>query len=103
MKLFEDLVSAATDIKRVFGQRDQDIEWAYMKGQIYIVQSRPFVPGGLDRIKQDLQDSDRDWFDNRQALSGISPTQCLASTVTAIMHTGITTTQVAGWRSCSRR
>ncbi|HJU92170.1 MAG TPA: PEP/pyruvate-binding domain-containing protein [Pyrinomonadaceae bacterium] len=40
------LVRAATDIKRVFGQRDQDIEWAYMKGQIYIVQSRPFVPGG---------------------------------------------------------
>ena len=40
------LVRAATDIKRVFGQRDQDIEWAYMKGQIYIVQSRPYVPGG---------------------------------------------------------
>ena len=40
------LVRAATDIKRVFGQRDQDIEWAYMKGQIYIVQSRPFIPGG---------------------------------------------------------
>ena len=28
---------AALDIKRVFGNRDQDIEWAYMKGQIYIV------------------------------------------------------------------
>ena len=40
------LVRAATDIKRVFGSRDQDIEWAYMKGQIYIVQSRPFIPGG---------------------------------------------------------
>ena len=40
------LVRAAKDIKRVFGERDQDIEWAYMKGQIYIVQSRPFVPGG---------------------------------------------------------
>jgi rifampicin phosphotransferase len=40
------LVRAATGIKRVFGQRDQDIEWAYMKGQIYIVQSRPFIPGG---------------------------------------------------------
>ena len=36
------LVKATTDIKRVFGNRDQDIEWAYMKGQIYIVQSRPF-------------------------------------------------------------
>lgn len=40
------LVRAATSIKRVFGSRDQDIEWAYMKGQIYIVQARPFIPGG---------------------------------------------------------
>ncbi len=40
------LVGAATRIKRVFGSRDQDIEWAYMKGQIYIVQSRPFIAGG---------------------------------------------------------
>jgi hypothetical protein len=40
------LVSAATAIRRVFGNRDQDIEWAYMKGQIYIVQSRPFIAGG---------------------------------------------------------
>jgi hypothetical protein len=40
------LVSAATAIRRVFGRREQDIEWAYMKGQIYIVQSRPFIVGG---------------------------------------------------------
>ena len=40
------LVAAAAAIKRVFGSRDQDIEWAYMKGQIYIVQSRPFIAGG---------------------------------------------------------
>lgn len=39
------LVRAATSIKRLFGS-DQDIEWAYMKGQIYIVQSRPYIPGG---------------------------------------------------------
>ncbi len=39
------LVRAAMIIKRVFANRDQDIEWAYMKGQIYIVQSRPFIPG----------------------------------------------------------
>lgn len=39
------LVRAATGIKRVFANKDQDIEWAYMKGQIYIVQSRPFVRG----------------------------------------------------------
>ena len=40
------LVTAANAIKRVFRARDQDIEWAYMKGQIYIVQSRPFIAGG---------------------------------------------------------
>lgn len=40
------LVKAALDIKRLFRMRDQDIEWAYMKGEIYIVQSRPFIPGG---------------------------------------------------------
>ncbi|HEY5884360.1 MAG TPA: PEP/pyruvate-binding domain-containing protein [Pyrinomonadaceae bacterium] len=39
------LVRAAGSIKRVFGSRDQDIEWAYMNGQIYIVQSRPFISG----------------------------------------------------------
>jgi len=40
------LVRAATSIRRVFSNREQDIEWAYMKGQIYIVQSRPFIAGG---------------------------------------------------------
>jgi phosphoenolpyruvate synthase/pyruvate phosphate dikinase len=40
------LAAAAARIKRLFGGKDQDIEWAYMKGQIYIVQSRPFIPGG---------------------------------------------------------
>lgn len=40
------LVTAAGAIRRVFAGRDQDIEWAYMKGQIYIVQSRPFIAGG---------------------------------------------------------
>ena len=39
------LVTAATAIKRVFGSRDQDIEWAYLNGQIYIVQARPFISG----------------------------------------------------------
>jgi len=38
-------VRAASAIRRVFASRDQDIEWAYMKGQIYIVQSRPFIAG----------------------------------------------------------
>src|SRR5437879_78195 len=40
------LVQAALEIRRVFGNREQDIEWAYMKGQLYIVQSRPFISGG---------------------------------------------------------
>src|SRR6185295_17211970 len=37
------LAAAAASIKRVFGEKEQDIEWAYMKGQIYIVQARPFI------------------------------------------------------------
>ncbi len=37
------LVKAARGIKRVFGGKDQDIEWIFMGGQIYIVQARPFV------------------------------------------------------------
>jgi phosphoenolpyruvate synthase/pyruvate phosphate dikinase len=40
------LAAAAARIKRLFRGKDQDIEWAYMKGQIYIVQSRPFISGG---------------------------------------------------------
>jgi hypothetical protein len=40
------LARAASRIKNVFGGREQDIEWVYMRGQIYIVQSRPFVQGG---------------------------------------------------------
>jgi len=40
------LAAAAARIKRLFHGKDQDIEWAYMKGQIYIVQSRPFISGG---------------------------------------------------------
>jgi hypothetical protein len=37
------LVRAAAAIKRLLRNRDHDIEWAYMKGQIYILQSRPFI------------------------------------------------------------
>lgn len=40
------LAAAAAGIKKVFGGKDQDIEWAFMKGQVYIVQSRPYIPGG---------------------------------------------------------
>jgi hypothetical protein len=37
------LASASLQIKRVFGGRDQDIEWVYRNGQLFIVQSRPYV------------------------------------------------------------
>lgn len=40
------LAAAAEGIRRVFGGKDQDIEWAYMKGELYIVQARPFIAGG---------------------------------------------------------
>lgn len=39
------LVRAATDIKRIFGGTEQDIEWGYMRGEIYILQSRPYLAG----------------------------------------------------------
>lgn len=37
------LVKAANDIKKIFGGKDQDIEWGIMKGRIYIVQARPYI------------------------------------------------------------
>jgi hypothetical protein len=39
------LARAALAIKRAFGGRDQDIEWVYAHGQLYIVQSRPYIAG----------------------------------------------------------
>ena len=39
------LANASLQIKRVFGGRDQDIEWVYRQGQLYIVQSRPYISG----------------------------------------------------------
>ncbi|MFN2452905.1 MAG: PEP/pyruvate-binding domain-containing protein [Pyrinomonadaceae bacterium] len=39
------LVRAATQIKSIFKGREQDIEWAVVGQQIYIVQSRPFISG----------------------------------------------------------
>ena len=41
------LAHAAQRIKRVFGGEDQDIEWLYLKGQLYIVQARPFIAGNI--------------------------------------------------------
>lgn len=41
------LASAAQRIRRVFGGKDQDIEWLYLRGQLYIVQARPFISGAV--------------------------------------------------------
>ncbi|MEK6287663.1 MAG: PEP/pyruvate-binding domain-containing protein [Acidobacteriota bacterium] len=39
------LARVALEIKRVFGGRDQDIEWVFRQGKLYIVQSRPYIAG----------------------------------------------------------
>ena len=39
------LANAAQRIRRVFSNKDQDIEWLYLSGQLYIVQARPFIAG----------------------------------------------------------
>jgi hypothetical protein len=42
--LIRRLVGAASYIKRVFGgKKEQDIEWGFMKGRLYIVQARPYI------------------------------------------------------------
>jgi rifampicin phosphotransferase len=43
--LIRGLAAAATKIRQIFGV-DQDIEWAIKGGQIYILQSRPYITGG---------------------------------------------------------
>jgi hypothetical protein len=37
------LARVATQIKRLFAGRNQDIEWAVQNNQVYIVQSRPYI------------------------------------------------------------
>jgi hypothetical protein len=39
------LARAAASIKRIFRGREQDIEWVFYGGQVYIVQSRPYIAG----------------------------------------------------------
>ena len=41
-ELVRRLVKAAVAIKDAFHSGDQDIEWAFMKGTVYIVQARPY-------------------------------------------------------------
>lgn len=43
--LVRELARAALQLKRIFGGRDQDIEWVYSRGRLYIVQSRPYIDG----------------------------------------------------------
>jgi len=43
--LVKALARAVLQIKRLFGGRDQDIEWVYRRGQLFIVQSRPYIEG----------------------------------------------------------
>ncbi|HEY3136817.1 MAG TPA: PEP/pyruvate-binding domain-containing protein [Blastocatellia bacterium] len=44
-QMVRQLATAALRLKRVFGERDQDIEWVYRNGQLFIVQSRPYIEG----------------------------------------------------------
>lgn len=38
------LVSAANRVKRIFGgKKEQDIEWGFMNGKIYLLQARPYI------------------------------------------------------------
>jgi rifampicin phosphotransferase len=44
-RMVRTLARAAIEIKKIFGGRDQDIEWVYKAGRLYIVQSRPYLSG----------------------------------------------------------
>jgi len=37
------LAKTAINIRRVFGKKEQDIEWGIMNGRVYIVQARPYI------------------------------------------------------------
>jgi phosphoenolpyruvate synthase/pyruvate phosphate dikinase len=38
------LAKTALNIKRVFGgKKEQDIEYGFIKGQLYVVQARPYI------------------------------------------------------------
>ena len=41
--LIRELAQAALQIKKIFEGRNQDIEWVYRRGRLFIVQSRPFI------------------------------------------------------------
>lgn len=41
--VIRELVRVSLALKRVFHNRDQDIEWAYAGGKLYILQSRPYI------------------------------------------------------------
>jgi pyruvate,water dikinase len=37
------LAKTAISIRRIFGTREQDIEWGIMNGRVYVVQARPYI------------------------------------------------------------
>jgi phosphoenolpyruvate synthase/pyruvate phosphate dikinase len=37
------LAKTAISIRRVFGTKEQDIEWGIMNGRVYVVQARPYI------------------------------------------------------------
>ncbi|MEP7211917.1 MAG: PEP/pyruvate-binding domain-containing protein [Acidobacteriota bacterium] len=37
------LAKTAINIRRVFGTKEQDIEWGIMNGRVYVVQARPYI------------------------------------------------------------
>jgi rifampicin phosphotransferase len=42
-KNVRELVKTAIAIKRIFGLKEQDIEWGIMDGKIYVLQARPYI------------------------------------------------------------
>jgi hypothetical protein len=51
------LAVVAAKIKRVFGGKEQDIEWAIVGNEIYIVQSRPYISNRRGRFGTPLDPS----------------------------------------------
>jgi hypothetical protein len=51
------LAAIAAKIKKVFGNKEQDIEWAIMGNEIYIVQARPYISNRKGRFGTPLEAS----------------------------------------------
>jgi hypothetical protein len=51
------LAVIAAKIKRVFGNKEQDIEWAIVGNEVYIVQARPYISNRRGRFGTPLDPS----------------------------------------------